>query len=74
MHRTLYGKVLVTDVRARIKMGGVFFGALVFLVPFVCCGWLVSARTVPLLQAVAGKKTRISAEFRIFQPNTPFRA
>ena len=39
--------VLVTS--KGFGMGGVFFGALFF------CGWLVSARTVPLLQAVAGK-------------------
>ena len=45
-----------------------FFGARFFF-----CGWLASARTVPLLQAVAGK-TGISAEFRVLQPSTPFRA
>ena len=33
-----------------------FFGALFFFwCPFFFCGWLVSARTVPLLQALAGK-------------------
>ena len=37
--------------------GGVFVGALFFFfgARFFFCGWLVSARTVPLLQAVAGK-------------------
>ena len=34
--------------------GGVVFGAL-FVGALFFCGWLVSARTVPLLQAVAGK-------------------
>ena len=50
-------KGLMVSIWGVLK-GGIFFGALFFffLVPvFFFCGWLVSARTVPLLQAVAGK-------------------
>ena len=38
----------------KFKKGGVYFGAF-FVVPFFFCGWLVSAKTVPLLQTVSGK-------------------
>ena len=42
-----------------ILKGWSFFWCL-FLVPvFFLCGWLVSARTVPLLQAVAGKNVEL---------------
>ena len=50
---------LMPQTRASADWGWSFFWRpFFFLVPvfFFFCGWLVSARTVPLLQAVAGKK------------------
>ena len=67
------------------RNGWSFFFAPFFFVPFFFGGWLVSAKTVPLLQAVAGKNVELLTSpgfcnptpvlgLRVLQPNTSLRA